>query len=135
MADVIRDCIEKDEHHDICSENKAVLKEYVCLKLKPITTVQENQGFALLSLKSWLTWITIFLIGGGLTSGLISYAQNIEQGKIAEELIHSEKERIAIRVEMKDIRNDMVARVDKLEHSQTKQLDDLKKDILRAMGK
>jgi len=105
----------EEKHHDVCKENTVALKEYICLKLAPIKTAVNRQwGLAVV--------ILVFILGGGIWTGVESYGNNVQSNDIEH-----------IQTEHKEFKEDIIKRIDAVENRFNKRLDEKTAEILRAI--
>jgi len=110
------------EHHEFCKEHTTALKEYICLKLKPLFSGQSR-----------LWWfcglVFIFLLGNGTWNGIQTYANNVQTNDIE----HIQKEHVDFKEDVTKKIDGVNDKIDRVEVRINKRLDEKTEAILKAI--
>ena len=111
-------CMTHDEHHDTCREQFTTLKEYMCLKMKPVNDSITRLTKETDALKNIMVIIVIGLLGGGLWTAFAG----INTSSLQKNLEH-------VKSEHKEIKDDFSKQLDKVERTIHYQLQQNKDEL------
>jgi len=111
-----------NEHHGICKENTVALKEYVCLKMKPLLTSLERQWKVILVIAG-------FILASGAWTGIETWGNNVRDNDIE----HIQKEHVDFKQDVAKKIDGVNDKIDRVEIRINKRLDEKTEAILKAI--